>query len=441
MEKYIMASIKKKIIISSITIFLLTCTAVWLAFNKNSTANSVILLATIILDLFVFLSLVFMIIVNSIEKNIKFSQNTEDVAKNIGKQNFKTSENEVILSTIINTAPYVIILTDNKGIVILVNPVLEKVFGYKDTELTGKHIDILFPCSFFGHKTEDKDKRYVKYSSFTDRYEIQATTKNGTPVLVELYTIQMEIKGKTYFKYVFADLTNQNNALRQKNEFVSLINHSLRTPLTSIQGALNILDANIYGDLPDKVKRLVSIANTNAARLGELIDDIRDIERLESGKIEFNLKNYNITDVIAESIEANKIYADNLKVNIIFNHGDKPIIVNTDISRIDQTFSNLLSSAIRCTPSGKNVVININKNNMNVRISVIDKGKGIPLEFQKMIFEKALPDSAEKTGIGGSGLGLRSSKLLIEKLGGTINFETKMGEGSTFYFELPIATL
>lgn len=239
---------------------------------------------------------------------------------------------------------------------------------------------------------------------------------------------------------VIHDVTELKKTERLKNEFVSIVSHELRTPLTSIRGSLGLLVSGVMGEFPEKANKLLEIANNNCERLLLLINDILDIEKIEAGKMDFQFKKLDLNQVINESIIANAMYAEKFGVTIEFKKPNLNPMVYVDSFRLMQVLSNLLSNACKFSPKGEKITVSLKKLSSIVRVSVTDKGTGIPEEFQFRIFQKfSQADSSDTRGKGGTGLGLNISKTIIEKMGGALNFVSKPNEGTTFYFDLPIS--
>lgn len=239
---------------------------------------------------------------------------------------------------------------------------------------------------------------------------------------------------------VIHDITELKRTEKLKNEFVSIVSHELRTPLTSIRGSLGLLVSGVMGTFSEKANKLLDIANNNCERLLLLINDILDIEKIEAGKMDFQIKPYDLNHLITESIAANKMYADKFGVSVDFIQPKSIIQVQVDSGRLMQVLANLISNACKFSPKGEKITVVMKQMNTNVRVSVSDNGSGIPEEFQSRIFQKfSQADSSDTRGKGGTGLGLNISKTIIEKLGGTLDFYSKPDEGATFYFDLPIS--
>lgn len=235
------------------------------------------------------------------------------------------------------------------------------------------------------------------------------------------------------------DVTQVKKTEKMKNEFVSVVSHELRTPLTSIRGSMGLLLGGAVGKFSDKAAKLLDIANKNCERLLLLINDILDMEKIQAGKMKFDMKICDINKLVNESIVINRMYAEKFGVGLELSESVNNIGVNVDPDRLLQVLANLISNAAKFSTPGGMINLKINTIQKNVRVSVCDNGSGIPMEFQSRIFQKfSQADSSSTRGKGGTGLGLSISKAIVEKNGGTLNFVSKPGVGSTFYIDLPI---
>jgi len=223
-----------------------------------------------------------------------------------------------------------------------------------------------------------------------------------------------------------------------KREFVSTASHELRTPLTAIYGSIKLVASGKLGEMPSKAKETLDIALRNSERLTLLVNDILDIEKLESGKMEFDLKPQKIIKLLNEAIEANSYYGEKYKVHYILSQDSVSGMINVDANRFMQIMNNLLSNAAKFSPENSTVEIKVTRQKEHLRVTVKDKGMGIEEEFHPLIFEKfSQADSTDSRHSGGTGLGLAISKQLVEQMGGKIGFTTTVGSGTYFYFDLP----
>jgi signal transduction histidine kinase len=224
-----------------------------------------------------------------------------------------------------------------------------------------------------------------------------------------------------------------------KDEFISAVSHELRTPLTSIRGALALVVSGAAGSLPEKAKELLTIALRNSERLVRIVNDILDAEKIEADKMRINMQNVPLSVFLAQALAYNEPYAEKFKVRFRLDgapQGD----VAADPERLMQVITNLLSNAAKFSPPGSDVILRGGTKDGRVVIEVQDFGPGIPEDFRPYIFQKfaqAHHSGAER--IEGAGLGLNLSRLLVELMGGEIGFQTKTGEGTTFFVRLKLA--
>ena len=237
------------------------------------------------------------------------------------------------------------------------------------------------------------------------------------------------------------DITERKEGERLKSEFVSTVSHELRTPLTSIHGALGLLDGGAAGDVSDQGKQLIEVAYQNSDRLVRLIDDILDVEKLEAGKMIFNLCEMDVAGLLNRALDLNSAYADKYGVTLKCSGDLAPharIVVDAD--RFAQVIANLISNAVKFSPRGETVTIDAKVCEQGVRFSVTDRGPGIPDDFHDRIFQHfTQADSSDTRQKGGTGLGLSISKAIVENLSGSIGYRNEEAGGTTFFFVLPRA--
>jgi PAS domain S-box-containing protein len=235
-----------------------------------------------------------------------------------------------------------------------------------------------------------------------------------------------------------SDISELKKVDRLKSEFISTVSHELRTPLTSIRGSLELIAAGIAGELPVQAKALADIAYKNTERLLHLINDILDIEKIESGKLALHPEVLDLRLLVEQVLETNRAYGDQFAVTFVLEQPVPQAQVYTDNQRLMQVLANLLSNAAKFSPPSDTVHIALSRRGGTVRVAITDHGPGIPEEFRGHIFSKfAQADSSDTRQKGGTGLGLSISKALIERLGGRIGFTTQPHIATTFYVELP----
>jgi signal transduction histidine kinase len=221
-----------------------------------------------------------------------------------------------------------------------------------------------------------------------------------------------------------------------------VISHELRSPLTSIRGSLGLILGAMSTSLQPKVRDLLEIAQSNCERLVLLVNDILDIEKFSAGQMRFEIRPLDLAPVVRQAVEANEGYARRFNARIELAPVPEGCTVEVDPERLIQVLTNLLSNAAKYSPPGGTVRVWCERHGDTLRISVHDDGPGIPPEFRKRIFEKfSQADASATREKGGTGLGLHIARRFIEHMHGSIGFESEVGVGSTFWVELPAATV
>lgn len=232
---------------------------------------------------------------------------------------------------------------------------------------------------------------------------------------------------------------------RIKDEFISTVSHELRTPLTSIRGSLGLIEGGAMGEIPPKAMNMVRIANSNTDRLIRLINDVMDLEKMRSGKLEIRRKPMALTDAAAVAIADVEGAAEAAGVEVVLTAAEPAPVVIADHDRLVQLVVNLLSNAIKFSPRRTTVTVTVGPSEAGgatggprALISVADHGPGIPSEKAQLIFERftQLDQSAAREKPG-TGLGLAIARDIAELHGGTLTVASEVGQGSTFTFEMP----
>jgi signal transduction histidine kinase len=231
------------------------------------------------------------------------------------------------------------------------------------------------------------------------------------------------------------DIRQLKEVERLKTEFVSTVSHELRTPLTAIRGALGLVLAGTTGAVASKTRDLLQIGLQNTERLIRLINDILDVERIESGHLIVRREPCELAEILRTTVESLRTVALETQVSLVID-AEESAVVTGDPDRLVQVFTNLISNAVRFSPWGESVTVTLRTTPTSVVVFVSDRGPGIPLEFRKRIFGKF--QQADPAGAsGGAGLGLAIVRAIVERHGGSIRFDSAPGHGTTFITELP----
>lgn len=225
---------------------------------------------------------------------------------------------------------------------------------------------------------------------------------------------------------------------KMQRYLIAMVSHDLRSPLTTVSGLLTLLNAGAWGELTEEAQQKVGTAEADIHRLIALTNDLLDTERLASGKLELTFAEANISETIHESIESVKTFAEQHHVKLEEPEA-REVTAEFDKDRIVQVMVNLLSNAVKYSPVDSKVVVNFDCDRQWLKVVIEDQGRGVPAEFQNIIFEKfqqvTESDAREK---GGKGLGLSICKTIITQHGGTIGVESENGNGSRFWFRIPM---
>lgn len=334
-----------------------------------------------------------------------------------------------------------IITINAQGSIESFNRGAEQIFGYREREVTGCNVNKLMPEP---HQTQHD--RYIKDYLDTghrkiiglDR-EVTGLRKNGETFQMELAVTEMKLGDSQIFTGIVRDISERKKIQKMKDEFTAVVSHELRTPLTSIRGALGLVMGSMQETLPPQVKELLDIASRNSERLLLLVNDILDIEKIEAGGVKLDMQSIELLPLVKLAVDANTAYAQQFGVTYRIELPDSTVAVMADADRLMQVMANLLSNAAKFSPEGGTVEISLRRTGNAARISVTDHGPGITHDFSTRIFQKfSQADSSGTRSRSGTGLGLSISKALVEMMSGVIGYDSKPGEGSTFFVEFPL---
>ena len=323
----------------------------------------------------------------------------------------------------------------NDGSFIDANPALQMLTGYTRDELYRINYWKLTPDEY--RAQEQEQLRILDETGQYGPFEKEYIHKDGSrkPVLLNGMLVY-DNSGRKMIWSMVEDISERKRIEQMKNEFISIISHELRTPLTAISAALSLLNAGVAGDLTSDVKDIVGIAHNNSVRLGFLINDLLDMEKLVAGKMQFHLADHSLNALLEQAQRSNQPYADQFNVRIIVDPVDSHCRIMTDPDRFAQIMANLLSNASKFSPAGSCVTISTRKEQKYMRILVQDQGPGIPEEFRSRIFQKfSQADSSDTRHKGGTGLGLAITRELAERMGGKVGFISEEGNGTTFWVD------
>ncbi|WP_347566467.1 ATP-binding protein [Scytonema sp. UIC 10036] len=333
---------------------------------------------------------------------------------------------------------------DSTGKVEYLNPFFLRLTGYTQDEILGK--DWIENCIPQHQQQGVKDffAEMLQHELHL-HYHNYILTKSGEERLIAWnHTVLRDSKGRIVgIMSIGEDITQRYALDKIKDEFISIVSHELRTPLTSIHGGLNLLATGLVSPESEKGKRLIQITSENAERLVRLVNDILDLERLQSGKMILYKQKYETNKLLTKAAEIMQLTANNFDIKISIITQSLEVVVDSD--RIIQVLTNLLSNAIKFSPKNSTItmiaekITEKNDGSPVVLFKVQDQGRGIPTNNIETIFERFHQvDATDSRKHGGTGLGLAICRSIIQQHDGKIWVESQIDVGSTFFFTIPL---
>ena len=327
------------------------------------------------------------------------------------------------------------------GACLRVNKAFCDVLGYDEGELLGSTIrELTHPDDLIKDLALMDDLVAGRISSYRLEKRFISKTRNVVWTKVSVSIVRKPDGTPDYTIKQVEDISDRREMDRLKSEFVSTVSHELRTPLTSIRGSLGLVVGAMSSALPQNILDLIKIAHKNSERLIALVNDILDIDKLDSGEMHFEISHQKLGPIVAQAMEANRPFADTHGVTLQVQQCESDAEVMVDSLRLMQVLTNLISNAAKFSPAGSQVVVSTEVVEKKVWIRVRDQGIGISDNFKSRIFSKfAQADASPTRQKGGTGLGLLISKRLVERMAGEIGFESIFGQGTTFWVSFPLA--
>lgn len=339
--------------------------------------------------------------------------------------------------SVVEIASDIIYTTDSTGRFTYVNPVAVETMGFPEEELIGMHyLDLV--------RIDWREAAYEFYTAQvrdqvpSTYFQFPATTRDGRTVwLGQNLQILFGDEGFLGAQAVARDITRQREVDRMKDEFLSVVSHELRTPLTAVRGSLGLLASGKMGKLEERGQRMIEIAEQNSDRLVRLVNDILDLEKIESGKEEMQREEVELARLVGEVLDSMQPLAESAGVKLDAAAAARVRVV-ADPDRILQVLTNLVSNAVKFSSPGGTVSVRVAARRYDVLVSVRDEGRGIPSDKLEAVFERFQQvDSSDARQKGGTGLGLPIARSIVQLHGGRLWAESELGKGSTFSFTLP----
>lgn len=340
---------------------------------------------------------------------------------------------------IIESSPVPLALLDEVGCFTRVNQALAQLTGYSRDELIGHNFQsLIHRDDLKGILREIEHMRAQNLNVF--RIEARFIHKSGEPkwMLLSASMGHGTLMENNFFIAQFIDISQRKEIEHNNREFLANMSHELRTPVTSFKGAIDLVMATASKNMPETVQKLLGIAQGNSNRLAKLLNDLLDLEKASTERMNFHYQAYDLTEVVNEAIAAAGPIAEKADVHFDADFPEKPVNAWIDAPRIEQALLNLISNAVKYSDPNQAVTVALKENPKDIVIAVQDRGPGIPAHYQDKVFHPfSQADSSATRKRGGTGLGLSIAKSLVEKMGGRIEFDSTEGVGTTFRIRLP----
>ncbi len=333
---------------------------------------------------------------------------------------------------IVDGMPVGFIILDRTGAIQLVNPRSLAMLKASTEDLIGK------PLTNFLLSSDDQKLSFatVKESALGRVSEFQFLRTDGGSFPAELYINSIKDADQELFICNLLDVSERHEVERMKREFVSIVSHDLKTPLTSIKSTLYLLTLGTLGTLNERGTKIIRGTQQEAERLVRLVTDLLDMARIEAGRMDLDCARVELRSIIERAVNAVGVQAEERKIKLQVH--DVPLVVFGDSDRLVQVVVNFLSNAIKYAPPTSTVKIDCSRADKMVTVRVTDQGPGISKTAHAKIFERfEQVSSQDRTTGGGIGLGLAISKLIVEAHQGTIGVDSEVGKGSSFWFKIP----
>ncbi|MCC3594101.1 PAS domain S-box protein [Microcoleus sp. PH2017_28_MFU_U_A] len=343
--------------------------------------------------------------------------------------------------SLLENVQLIVVGLDASGNINYVNPFFVGLTGYTHEEVLGKNwFENFLPSSSI--KSTEADFLQLLTHNAHPYYRNVILTKSGEERFIAWNNTTLQDSDGTAIGSISIgeDITERNKIEQIKDEFIGIVSHELRTPLTAIQMSLGLLKTGIYDKKPEKSRRMIEIALLDTNRLVNLVNDILDLERLESGRAFLDKTLCKAADLMQQVVDALQAIANQHQISLIIIPTDAEVWAAADA--ILQTLTNLLSNALKFSPVGATIYLSAENQTDCVLFQVRDRGRGIPADKLELVFGRFQQvDASDSREKGGTGLGLPICRSIIEQHGGKIWAESILGEGSTFFFTLPLPAI
>lgn len=371
----------------------------------------------------------------SSEKNTrKEGASTQQLRELVNKVSLDVLESHKKEKAVVDRAVDVVCIVDLDSRFVFVSPASKNAWGYEPAQLIGKPLTELL----IGDDSQQKLHSIIGAANSIQQvvFECRLKKQDGTEVDAE-WTGHWSASDAGFFCIVH-DISEKKRLDRLQREFLAMVTHDLRSPISGMQGVLALMEAGILGRLTNEGQQITSKVRQNCKRLVRLLDDMLELDRADSGKFVLECCNFPLNAAIEQALVDVRAQAAEKQIEIVIPQDQ--LVCFGDEDRLTQVIANLLGNAIKYAPASSQIVIDAYLEGDSTKVSVTDRGRGIPEDKLRSIFNKfeqvMASDATQKRGVG---LGLAICKTIVEEHGGAIGVESTAGEGSTFWFTVPQA--
>lgn len=350
--------------------------------------------------------------------------------------------NQQRLQDILDTMAEGVVIIDTAGEIIYVNAMGQNILGLTEEQILGR--------SYRDNKwhSERLDGSPIP----KEDHPMYVALRTGLSVYDQEIAVVIEGREKIYISVnaapllddednisggivTFTDVTNRRKVLQEKDDFISVASHELKTPIASLKAALQLLEKLHHNISPEMLAKLVAQSNKSMNKLTDLVESLLNSNRISQGRFPMHKTKFKIADLIHECCH----HIRNAEGRVITFEGDQHLEVDADVQLIDQVIVNLVNNAVKYAPESKEIIISVQREGEFAKVSVTDYGPGIPADKQPYIFRRYYRVDNAGARFSGLGLGLFICSEIVEKHGGKMGVDSKPGQGSTFWFTLPAA--
>ncbi len=361
----------------------------------------------------------------------------QDAAEKERKMIETLQASEERLTSVINTVPVALVIADEAGEIESLNPTAEALFSYSSAQIIHQPITNLLNVT-----GADSDPRTLlprlKQETATRPAQMEGVSREHEIIPVEVSVTSFDTSAGNRILATILDVTERYKLERLKREFVAMVSHDIRAPLSSMRAIIELVQSGSLGAIPDQAQKKLTVADLNAESLLQMVTKLLDLEKLDAGLVELSLRDFPIQELIDSALQLVSEPAS--AKSVMLKAESTPLMGVGDKESLVQVLTNLLVNAIRYSTANGEIEISVSEKETAIELRVQDHGPGIPARKQSEIFERFKQANTTRDKGKGFGLGLAICKSIIAQHGETIGVDSQEGQGSSFWFTIAKAT-